>query len=89
MGPGAASPLQSPGEDVWGEDVGTDHAGGVPAVAGAIRAQPGFPPAFGLWGRGESSRRAGVCWNCLDHPLCRAVCMEGAGMPPKGSKELP
>lgn len=28
---------------------GTDDAEGVPALSGAIRAQPGFSPAFGLW----------------------------------------
>lgn len=40
---------------------GTDDAGGVPALAGAIGAEPRFSPAFGLWGRGVSRRWAEVC----------------------------
>lgn len=66
---------------------GTDDAGGVSALAGAIGAEPGFPPAFGLWGGGASRRwaegcglgsRAGIAWITpragLDAP---AVWMEG------------
>lgn len=40
--------------------VGTDDAGGVPALAGAIRAQPGFPPAFGLCGEVSAGDGVGL-----------------------------
>lgn len=42
---------------------GTDDAGGVSALAGAIGAEPRFPPAFGLWGGGAGDGLRGVGWD--------------------------